>query len=198
MRCDDIKLGIFLKLRIFMKFEDAQQNMNLAYFGGGTGVLVSGLVWCIAGFVALLHSNQSSMLTLFFGGMFIHPLAMLLSKALKRSGNHDPKNPLGKLALESTIILFVGLFLAFYVAKLQAEWFYSIMLMIIGVRYLVFNTLYGMKVYWILGASLMFSGMLCIVLNANFVIGAFIGGITEIVFALVIFAQSKGMVLKTE
>ena len=38
----------------------------------------------------------------------------------------------------------------------------------------------------------------CIVLNANFVIGAFIGGITEIVFALVIFAQSKGMVLKTE
>jgi hypothetical protein len=38
-----------------MKFEDAQQNMNLAYFGGGTGVLVSGLVWCIAGFVALLH-----------------------------------------------------------------------------------------------------------------------------------------------
>ena len=181
-----------------MKFEDAQQNMNLAYFGGGTGVLVSGLVWCIAGFVALLHSNQSSMLTLFFGGMFIHPLAMLLSKALKRSGNHDPKNPLGKLALESTIILFVGLFLAFYVAKLQAEWFYPIMLMIIGVRYLVFNTLYGMKVYWILGASLMFSGMLCIVLNANFVIGAFIGGITEIVFALVIFAQSKGMVLKTE
>ncbi|MEN8637215.1 hypothetical protein ABFV74_16015 [Pseudoalteromonas distincta] len=71
-----------------MKFEYAQQNMNLAYFGGGTGVLVSGLVWCIAGFVALLLSNQSSMLTLFFGGMFIHPLAMLLSKALKRSGNH--------------------------------------------------------------------------------------------------------------
>jgi hypothetical protein len=102
------------------------------------------------------------------------------------------------LALESTIILFVDLFLAFYVAKLQAEWFYSILLMIIGVRYLVLNTLYGMEVYWILGTSLMFSGMLCIVLNAKFVIGAFIGGITEIVFALVIFAQSKGMVLKTE
>jgi len=138
------------------------------------------------------------MLTLFFGGMFIHPLAMLLSKVLKRSGNHDPKNPLGKLALESTIILFVGLFLAFYVAKLQVEWFYPIMLMIIGVRYLIFNTIYGMKVYWFLGALLMFFGMLCIVLNANFVIGAFIGGITEILFALVIFAQSKGPVLKTE
>ena len=32
-----------------MKFEDAQKDMNFSYFGGGTGVLVSGLVWCIAG-----------------------------------------------------------------------------------------------------------------------------------------------------
>ena len=169
---------------------------RISYFGGGTGVLVSGLVWCIAGSVALLYSNQSSMLTLFFGGMFIHPLAMLLSKILKRSGNHDPKNPLGKLALESTIILFVGLFLAFYVAKLQVEWFYPIMLMIIGARYLVFNTLYGIKTYWVLGILLMLSGMLCILLNANFVIGAFIGGVTEILFALVIFSQTKGLVIK--
>ncbi len=179
-----------------MKFEEAQKDMHFSYFGGGTGVLVSGLVWCLAGLVALLYSNQSSMLTLFFGGMFIHPLAMLLSKILKRPGNHNPKNPLGKLALESTIILFVGLFLAFYVAKLQVEWFYPIMLMIIGVRYLVFNTLYGAKIYWVLGALLIFSGMLCILLGANFVIGAFIGGATEIVFALVILNQSKGLVLK--
>jgi hypothetical protein len=109
------------------------------------------------------------MLALFFGGMFIHPLAMLLSKYFKRPGNHHPKNPLGKLALESTIILFVGLFLAFYVAKLQVEWFYPIMMI--------------------------FSGMLCILLGANFIIGAFIGGATEIVFSLVIINQSKGLVL---
>jgi hypothetical protein len=181
-----------------MQFEEAQKDMSFSYFGGGTGVLVSGLVWCIAGFVALLYSNQSSMLTLFFGGMFIHPLAMLLSKILKRPGNHNPKNPLGKLALESTIILFVGLFLAFFVARLQVEWFYPIMLMIIGVRYLVFNTLYGTRIYWILGAILMISGMLCILFNANFIIGVFIGGLTEIVFSLLIFNQSKGLVLNTK
>jgi hypothetical protein len=141
------------------------------------------------------------MLTLFFGGMFIHPLAMLLSKILRRSGNHDPKNPLGKLALESAIILFVGLFLAFYVVTLQVDWFYPIMLMlmlmIIGVRYLVFNTIYGIKTYWVLGVFLMLSGMLCILLGANFVIGAFVGGVIEIVFSLVIFMQTKNLVLKT-
>lgn len=180
-----------------MKFEDAQKDMNFSYFGGGTGVLVSGLVWCIAGLVALQFSSQSSMLALFFGGMFIHPLAILLSKILKRTGKHDPNNPLGKLALESTIILFVGLFLAFYVAKLQIEWFFPIMLMTIGVRYLVFNTLYGIKTYWLLGALLMFSGMLCILLAANFIIGAFIGGLTEVLFSLIILNQCKVLDLKT-
>ncbi|MFQ3195551.1 MAG: hypothetical protein ACI9N3_002385 [Colwellia sp.] len=180
-----------------MKFEEAQKDMDSSYFGGGTGVLVSGIVWVFAGFIAILHSNQTSMLTLFIGGMFIHPLAMLLSKVLKRSGNHNPKNPLGKLALESTIILFVGLFLAFYVAKLHVEWFYPIMLMAIGVRYLIFNTLYGAKIYWVLGAILMLSGMSCILLGANFIIGAFIGGLTEIIFSLVILNKSKGLMLET-
>ena len=174
-----------------MKFTAAQEDMNYAYLGGATGVLVSGVVWCIAGLVALMYSNLSSMLTLFFGGMLIFPLAMLLAKALKRPGTHNPNNPLGKLALESTVILFVGLFLAFFVAKLQVEWFYPIMLLTIGVRYLIFNTLYGLKTYWVLGAVLMFSGMICILLGADFMLGAFIGGVTEIVFSVVIFKQAK-------
>ncbi|XQW86728.1 DUF7010 family protein [Thalassotalea piscium] len=176
-----------------MKFEQAQKDMNDSYFGGGPGVFISGLVWCLAGFAALYSSNQFSMMTLFFGGMAIHPLSMVLSKMLKRSGKHNQDNPLGKLALESTIILFVGLFLAFYVAKLNLAWFYPIMLMAIGVRYLIFNTLYGLKTYWVLGAILMFSGMLCILLGANFFIGAFIGGSTEIIFSLVIMKQAKSV-----
>jgi hypothetical protein len=178
-----------------MKFEDAQKDMNFAYIGGGTGVLVSGLVWCIAGLVGLLHTNQYSMLTLFFGGMFIFPLSMLLAKILKRPGNHDPRNPLSKLALESTILLFVGLFLAFTVARLQIEWFYPIMLLTIGVRYLLFNTLYGLKIYWLLGALLMFSGAACIVFNAEFIMGAFVGGITEILFSVIILNHSKKVLL---
>ena len=168
--------------------------MNTSYFGGATGVLASGLVWCIAGCAAVLYSNEISMLALFFGGMFIHPLAMVMSKLLKRAGSHNSENPLGKLALESTIILFVGLFLAFFVAKIQVEWFYPIMLLIIGVRYLIFNTLYGNKTYWLLGVVLMFSGMLCILMGLSFVIGAFVGGITEILFSVVIFRQAKGVV----
>jgi len=169
--------------------------MDFSYFGDGTGGFAPGLVCSLAGLVVLLYSNQASMLTLFFASMFIHPLATLLSKVLKRPGHH-PDNPLGKLALESTIILFVGLFLVFYATKLQVEWFYLIMLMIIGVRYLAFNVLYGAKIYWILGAMLIFSGMLCIVLWANFILGAFIGCATEVIFSFVIFKQAKSLSLK--
>jgi hypothetical protein len=71
------------------------------------------------------------------------------------------------------------------------------MLLTIGVRYLVFNTLYGSKIYWILGASLMLSGMLCILLGADFTLGVFIGGVTELVFSWFIFKQSKDLILKT-
>ncbi len=104
-----------------MKFNDAQNNMNISYFGGGTGILVSGLVWCISGLVALLFTNQISMLTLFFGGMLIYPVSIALSKILQGSGSHYAESSRGKFALESTIVSSVGLFLAFYVAKLQVE-----------------------------------------------------------------------------
>ena len=46
-----------------MNFKDAQKDMNFSYFAGAPGVLVSGLVWCIAAFVALLYSNQLSIFT---------------------------------------------------------------------------------------------------------------------------------------
>jgi hypothetical protein len=176
-----------------MTFDDAQKEMSFAYYGGATGVFVSGVVWCLAGTTALFSSAQTSMLVLFLGGMLIHPGAIFLSKILKRSGAHQPQNPLGKLALESTAILFVGLFLAFYIAKLQADLFYPIMLLVIGVRYLVFNTLYGSKTYWILGVLLMLSGIACMLLGSSFYTGAVVGGITEIVFSVIIFNQAKSL-----
>ena len=174
-----------------MNFEAAQENMKDAYYGGSTGVFASGLVWCLAGIVAIFSSQYNSMLTLFFGGMFIHPLGMLFSKILKRAGNHHSDNPLGKSALENTIIIFVGLFLAFSISQSHIEWFYPIMLMIIGARYMTFQTLYGLKIYWLLGAILMMSGVGGILLNTSFIVGAFVGGGLEVIFSFIILRQSS-------
>ncbi len=174
-----------------MKITQAQENMRHAYFGGGPGVLTSGLVWLVAGIVALVTTSQTSVITLFIGGMFIHPIGILLSKLLKRSGAHDKGNPLAKLALETTFAMFIGLFIAFCVFLRQEHWFFPIMLMVIGSRYLVFSTIYGMSVYYILGSILAISGGISLILDWPFYIGAFIGSGLEIVFAFIIIYLEK-------
>ncbi len=166
--------------------------MKFSYFGGAPGVLVSGIVWILSGVVAILGSNQTSMLVLFFGGMLIHPLSILLAKSLGRTGKHASENPLGMLALESTGLLFIGLFIAFTIAKVEADWFYPVMLLTIGGRYLVFSTLYGDRLYWYLGGLLALSGVLCIQLNAPFFVGAFIGGFLEVIFSVFLALRLKG------
>lgn len=162
----------------------AQNDMKQAYYGGGPGMLASGLVWLTAGVVGLQLTVKASVLTLFFGGMLIFPLAMLIAKLLKRSGQHEKGNPLAPLAMESTVLLFVGLFIAFVVVQSHAELFFPIMLLTIGGRYLLFQTLYGMRAYWLIGALLAIAGMLCVILKAPFIVGAFVGAGIEVVGAL--------------
>ena len=174
-----------------MIFKAAQADMRYGFLNGAPGVFVSGLVWCIAGIASLLYSEQASMLTLFVGGMLIHPLAVLLSRAFKRPGKHRSDNPFAHLAIESTIILFVGLFLAFSIAQLKLNWFYPVMLLTIGVRYLLFNTLYGLKIYWLLGTVLMLGGVACMMLELSFAFAVFAGGLIEICFSFIIYLQSK-------
>lgn len=174
-----------------MEFKAAQQDMRTGYFGGAPGMLVSGLVWLLAAVVGLLVSQQASVLTLFVGGMAIYPLGSVLAKLLGRSGTHTPGNPLLPLALETTILLFIGLFLAFAMWQINNQYFYPVMLLIIGGRYLMFSSLYGMRSYWVIGGLLAGSGAACFVLDAEFIVGAFVGGAIEVLGAVVIFNLAR-------
>ena len=151
-----------------MNFLDAQEDMRKSYFSGGPGAFASGLVWITAGITALISTNQMSVMIFFFGGMLIYPLGILLSKALNRSGKHKKGNPLSNLALESTFMLFIGLFIAFLSLQIRPNWFFSIMILIIGGRYLVFSSIYGMRIYWAFGAVLVFTGIGGFAFNPSF------------------------------
>jgi len=174
-----------------MSIEEAQKDMRNAYLGGGSGVLISGLVWLAAGILAIYTSKQTSLIVFFVGGMLIYPLEVVIDKLFKRSGKHVKENPLGKLAMESTAILFIGLYLVLCFFQTQPNWLYPIMLMIIGVRYLVFQTIYGMRIYWILGLILIAAGFIGLNLTQSFYAFGIIGGIIELIFALVIIQKSK-------
>ena len=174
-----------------MNIEDSQKDMRLAYLGGAAGVLISGIVWITAGIVAVYFSAFTSITVFFFGGMLIHPGSILIDKLMNRVGKHQEDNPLGKLAMESTVLLFVGLFMAYSVFQIKPTWFYPIMLMIIGSRYLVFQSIYGLKLYWALGMILVGAGMICLISNQVFYVPALIGGIVEVVLGVWIFQSEK-------
>lgn len=176
-----------------MNLIEAQKDMREAYTGGSTGVLVSGCVWLISGAVAIYSTPISALLTFFFGGMLIHPLGLLLDKILNRTGKNKSNNPLGKWALLSTILIFIGLYISYMAYLSEANMFFPIMMIAIGIRYMIFQYIYGVKTFWILGSTLILSGIVSISFFQEFYAGALIGGLIEVVFSYIIFNKTKGI-----
>ncbi|MEP4531919.1 MAG: hypothetical protein ABJ004_02455 [Cyclobacteriaceae bacterium] len=174
-----------------MNFGEAQKDMRDAYLSGSSGVLISSLVWLTAGIFAIFTTKQTSFIVFFIGGMFIHPIGILIAKFLNRSGKHLKGNSLGILAMGSTVIVFIGLFLGYSFFQTRPNWLFPIMLITIGVRYLIFQTIYGMKIYWILGLILIASGLLGLYSNQPFYTFGIIGGMIEFLFSILIFRIDK-------
>lgn len=172
-------------------FSQAQANMRESYCAGAPGVLVSGLVWLAAGVVAVMASYQASVFALLIGGAFIFPLSVVATKLMGRRGTHAAGNPLGRLASEGTFWLLAGIAVAYGMHVLRLEWFFPAMLLIIGGRYLTFQTIYGLRLYWVLGAVLCGMGLLLALARVAPPVAAFAGGVTELVAAAVLFRQTR-------
>ena len=152
---------------------DAQRDMRIAYYDGAPGIMTSGMVWLVAGTFAQYGSPERGVWVLLIGGMFIHPLAVLFNKALGRSGNHNPANPLAGLAMASTFWMIMCLLLAYAISTVRLDLFFPAVLLIIGGRYLTFATLYGTKIYWVCGAVLALAAYPAGGLEASPATGAF-------------------------
>lgn len=163
----------------------AQQDMCVAYSNGYSGVIVSGIVWLIAGLVAIYLSPHRAMWTLLIGGTLIHPIGILFNKVLGASGAHAQNNPLGRLAMESTVFMIMGMSLAYALSFHKIEWFFLGMLMIIGGRYLTFATLYGTRLYWVLGMGLGTAAYILLILNSPAYISILTGSAIEITFGII-------------
>lgn len=174
-----------------MTIVDAQRDMRAAYYGGAPGLVASGVIWLLAGSLAAAINPKSGVIALCLGGAVIHPLAQLLCKMLGRSGRHQADNPLASLALESTGVLLLCLLLAVAISFYRIELFFPAMLIVIGARYLTFQTIYGLRVYWICGAILALAGLALASANLWLPTVAFITALIEWSFALVIFLQSR-------
>jgi hypothetical protein len=168
-----------------------QQDMRRSYLWGATGVISSGAVWLVAGLVAYAVHPEKAVWTLFIGAMFIVPVASLLDRALGLPGKHTPGNKLAPLALETTVFMLMCLPLAYGLSLHNIDWFFPAVMMIIGGRYLVFATIYGSRLYWLLGAALGLGAMLAAVLRVPPHVSAFIGSGIELAFGAALLASKR-------
>lgn len=133
---------------------EAQAYMRNNYGYGSIGIFVSGTVWILASSIISLNSAQQGIWTLIIGGMFIFPLSTLPGKLIGIKGRHHKNSPIAKLVMEGTIWMIMCIPIAYGLSLVKTEWFFQRMLMIIARRYLTFASIYGMRLYWVLGAAL--------------------------------------------
>lgn len=164
--------------------ETAQADMRKSYANGTIGILASGNIWLIAAIVTAQLSVKHGIWALLIGGMFIHPVSVVVGKFFGVSGTHQKGNPLGLLAMETTIFMLMCIPLAFLLSIQHTEWFFQGMLMIIGGRYLIFKSIYGIKSYWILGTILALAAFTLFSFKAPSLISAITGSLIEISFGI--------------
>lgn len=169
-----------------------QADMRRAYIWGATGIVTSGVVWLAAACVAYLHDPRVAVWTLFIGAAFIAPVSNLLDRALGASGKHASGNPLARLAMESTVFMLMCLPLAYALSLQRMEWFFPAVLMIIGGRYLTFASMFGTRIYWVLGALLGLVAVLGFRFSLPPHATAFAGASAEILFGLLLLFRKRG------
>ena len=162
----------------------AQRDMCQAYGNGSIGIIVFGFMWLISAAISYHYSASYAVWTLLIGGMFIFPVSALVSKILGFSGAHKKGNPMGNLAMEGTIFMIMCLPIALGLSLQHKEWFFQGMLLIIGGRYLTFASIYGLRIYWILGAFLGTAAYLLFYLNVQSFGSLITGSLIEISFGL--------------
>jgi hypothetical protein len=167
--------------------QDAQSDMRGGYGYGSMGIIASGIVWIFSSAMVHFQSSQKGIWALIIGGMCIVPLAKLLEKIMGLRGGHDKNNPLGKLAMEGTIWMLMCIPLAYGLSFIKAEWFFQGMLIIIGGRYLTFASIYGLRLYWALGATLGLAAYALFIMRVGAFSTALTGGLIEVVFGLITY-----------
>jgi len=173
---------------------DAQSDMRHGYYSGAAGILASALAWAASTATATVHSPERAIWALLIGGMLIHPVGLLLCRLLGTPGTHTKGNPFGLLAGASTFWLIFSLPLAYVAGLNRPEWFFSAMLLVIGGRYLVFATIYGMRLYWALGLALAAAGAVLTWLRFPALVVVAAGAVIELAFGVAAIVQHRNWV----
>jgi len=138
--------------------DHAQAEIRRNFVGGGPGAIVSSLVWFAAAFTFARSSHAAAFAVLFFGGFLIFPVSGLIEKFVFRRTVSVKGNPLGLIALESTIAMIGCLLAAWLLLPVRPEVVFPVAAIAVGTHYFAFKTAYGDRTYWLLGALITLIG----------------------------------------
>jgi len=178
-----------------MNVKECQREMRSAFLGGFGGQLVSGVIWIIAAATSVWISSGVGMAVLFFGCMMIFPLTQVTVKLMGRPGKVSTENKLWALGSQAAFTVPINFLLVGAATLYKTEWFFPAAMIVVGSHYLMFLTLYGMKMFAVLAAILVIAGAgLGLYGPAIFSLGGWISGVVLVVFAFL----GRAMVLKEE
>ena len=138
-----------------MRIDEAQADLRRAYLDAGPGTVISGLIWALAAVVQARSGVGAGFAALFFGGMLIYPLSLVVNRTLFRRATESPGNPFGRTVLESTIAMLAAFLPAWLFLDSAPALVMPLAALAVGAHYFAFRTAYGMAVFWLLGALLM-------------------------------------------
>lgn len=173
-----------------MDIAAAQRDLARAYAGGAPGAFVSGVAWLAAGLAESRHGAEVALGVLFVGGMLIVPVSLLIARLLFGAGKVMVGNPLERLGLETTFMLFAGLLISYVLMPVSPQLAFPVLVLAIGARYFAFRTIYGEPTYWMLGGALAMIGTISLVQPAMLPLGLLLlVGITECAFAAILLVR---------
>jgi hypothetical protein len=179
------------KLMRLSTTEEQQHEMRHAYYDGAPGILVSGLVWIAAALVCYQLGITKAVWTLLIGGTLIYPISAVVTKALGRPAKANKANALNQLAIASTIWLILCCAMAYGLFLLMPALFFPAMMATIGSRYLIFASIFGRPLFWILGLSLIVAANLALFSSIPPAAAAGLGGLIEVLFAFWVFSKAS-------
>jgi hypothetical protein len=174
-----------------MLIAEAQQDNRRAFVGGGPGQFISGVLWLGAALVLKHGGNGAAFTFIFFGGMLIFPLTVLVSRQVFRRAPASKSNPLSSVVPESTVAMIGGLFAAWLFLSSRPAYVFPLAAIAVGTHYAVFRTAYGDTLFWLLAGLVTAVGALDILGYLKVPGGPVLAvGMIEIAFGILLTARN--------
>lgn len=175
-----------------MDIQAAQADLRRAYRGGATGTIVSGFVWLTAGIVTALHGISIGYITLFFGGMFIFPIAAGLERLFLKTPPPASDNPNARIVIETIPPMIAMLIAIWFMIPHYPSLAFPFAAIAVGTHYFGFRSAYGMMTYWALAALMTVVGAMAIwVIPVPAPTFIFIIAAIEVAFGIILIRQTK-------